>query len=87
MEQRNQKRKMGNYDELVSAATAVNITYAAVEDKVEELLQKCNDKIVESAEEGARGINVKCSYYSYNVCGFVLEMLKSKRNIQMNLDL
>ena len=39
---------MGNFCELVSADMAVGITYAAVEDKVEELLQKCNDKIAEA---------------------------------------
>ena len=69
---------MGNYCELVSADMAVGITYAAVEDKVEELLQKCNDKIVEAAEEGLRGTSVNFSEYSHNVGSFTLERLKSK---------
>lgn len=69
---------MGNFCELVSADMAVGITYAAVEDKVEELLQRCNDKIVEAAEEGLRGTGVNFSEYSHNVGGFAVERLKSK---------
>ena len=69
---------MGNFCELVSADMAVGITYAAVEDKVEELLQQCNDKIVEAAENGLRGTSVNFSEYSHNVGNFVVERLKSK---------
>ena len=70
--------KMRNFCELVSADMAVGMTYAAVEDKVEELLQKCNDKIVEAAEDGLRGTSVNFSEYSHNVGSFAVEQLKSK---------
>lgn len=69
---------MGNFCELVSADMAVGMTYAAVENKVEELLQKCNDKIVEAAEAGLRGTSVNFSEYSHNVGSFAVERLKSK---------
>ena len=76
---------MGNFCELVSADMAVEMTYAAVEDKVEELLQKCNDKIVEAAENGLRGVDVNFSEYSHNVGSFAVERLKSK-GFQVNIE-
>ena len=69
---------MGNFCELISADKAVGMTYAAVEDKVEELLQKCNEKIIEAAEEGLRGTSINFSEYSHNVGSFAVERLKSK---------
>lgn len=69
---------MGNFCELISADKAVGMTYAAVEDKVEELLQKCNEKIIEAAEEGLRGTSINFSEYSHNVGSFTVERLKNK---------
>lgn len=69
---------MENFCELISADMAVGMTYAAVEDKVEELLQKCNDQIIEAAEQGLRGTSINCSEYSHNVGNFAVERLKNK---------
>ena len=69
---------MENFCELISADMAIGMAYTAVEDKVEELLQKCNEKIIEAAGKGLRGTSVNFSEYSHNVGNFAAERLKSK---------
>lgn len=65
---------------LISAEAAVDITYAAVEDKVEKMLQECNKKIIGFAKNGLRGtiINFSSDDYSYIACEFILEKLKAQ---------
>ena len=69
---------MKKYVDYVLKKSKKPITLDKIFFKVEELLQKCNDKIVEAAEQGLRGTSVNFSEYSHNVGSFAVERLKSK---------